>query len=235
MSVHSLNWPPSYTVKRYRRARHVKLRISARNELIVSVPYRFSVKTIPSILEDNREWIVKQLLSLPVKSDDCLPEKIHLGLTGESWSIHYYSTENKSLKLIERPGNELALWGDLSDKILLKTVLGKWLRWQAKKTLIAHLSAISAHCGLPYLKVSIRSQRTIWGSCTSEKAISLNYKLIFLSPELVRYVIIHELCHTKHLNHSKRFWYLVKAFDPAYKEHRKALHLSDKRIPGWID
>lgn len=87
---------------------------------------------------------------------------------------------------------------------------------------------------LPFSNFSIREQSTRWGSCSVEKNISLNQQLMFLPYELVRYVIIHELCHTKELNHSKRFWHLVEKHDPNWQAHRKALRLAQSELPKWL-
>jgi predicted metal-dependent hydrolase len=72
-------------------------------------------------------------------------------------------------------------------------------------------------------KISIRNSRSRWGSCSSKKKLSFNYKIIFLPEKLQDYVIIHELCHTKELNHSNRFWGLVAQIIPDYKKMRKEI------------
>ena len=74
-----------------------------------------------------------------------------------------------------------------------------------------------------YNTISIRNQKTCWGSCSSKKNLNFNYKLIFLSPELRDYVIVHELCHLQELNHSKKFWNLVSQTIPNYKDLRTQL------------
>lgn len=72
-------------------------------------------------------------------------------------------------------------------------------------------------------KIAIRSQKTRWGSCSKDGNLNFNYKLIYLTPEMMDYVIVHELCHTDQFNHSKKFWFLVSEIIPNYKEIRKEL------------
>lgn len=72
-------------------------------------------------------------------------------------------------------------------------------------------------------KIYIRNQKTRWGSCSSNKNISINYKVLFLSNELLDYIIVHELCHLKEMNHSKNFWKLVESVIPNYLELKKQL------------
>jgi predicted metal-dependent hydrolase len=125
------------------------------------------------------------------------------------------------------------LLGNIEDKNLCKKMLIKWVKDQAKKHLTKRLAELSEHTGLHYSNLTIRNQTTRWGSCSSVKAISLNYKLIFLAPEITDYIIIHELCHTVHMNHSARFWRLVSQWDAGWKEHSRAARRADKLIPAW--
>jgi len=72
-------------------------------------------------------------------------------------------------------------------------------------------------------RISIRNQRTRWGSCSSKKNLNFNYRLLFLPKRISDYIIVHELCHLKELNHSRRFWNLVAEVVPDYLDIRKEL------------
>lgn len=84
------------------------------------------------------------------------------------------------------------------------------------------------HYQLSYNRVAVRNQRRCWGSCTSLKNLNFSYRILFLPPELADYIIVHELCHLKELNHSPRFWALVAETIPNYQLHRKALREYDR-------
>ncbi|MCK4609306.1 MAG: M48 family metallopeptidase, partial [Gammaproteobacteria bacterium] len=116
--------------------------------------------------------------------------------------------------------NTLLLTGRARERKLL---LHKWLQRKGRYHLVPWLNSLSKTTGLVYNKVAIRGQRTRWGSCSSARNINLNYKLLFLQPELVDYIIIHELCHLTHFNHSADFWQLVAKFQPEHRELRKQL------------
>ncbi len=85
------------------------------------------------------------------------------------------------------------------------------------------LEKFNQHYKLSYKKITIRNQKSRWGSCSHNGNMSFNYKIVFLQPELQDYIIIHELCHIKELNHSKNFWNLVGEKIPNYRELRKKL------------
>ena len=86
------------------------------------------------------------------------------------------------------------------------------LRRNAKSILPSRLASLSKQCGLPYSSVKINSSQGRWGSCSARKDINLSYYLVLLPSHLIDYVLLHELCHTREMNHSERFWVLLNQF-----------------------
>jgi len=86
-----------------------------------------------------------------------------------------------------------------------------------------NLAIFNKYYGLSYKKITIRNQKSRWGSCSHNGNLSFNYKIVFLDPEIQKYIIVHELCHLKELNHSKRFWDLVGETVPEYRKIRGKL------------
>lgn len=230
---HNLVWPPEFKIKKHRRAKHVKLRASKTKGLEITVPYRFNVKEIPSILEENKNWITKQLIKLQSQQMDVLPETITFHSADETWLIQYIPTSSR-LKLIERTMREVVIMGKVDDKAKCKALLVKWFKHKASLFLAHQLKTISDAIQLPFEKLTIRDQQTLWGSCTSRKNISLSYRLMFLPMHLVRHIMIHELSHTKHLNHSDRFWNLVATHDVDWQQNRLEMRRAEKYIPVWL-
>lgn len=232
-----LDWPPTYTVKHHPRARHVKMRVLPQSGLELTVPKRFNYKRIPEILESNKAWIIKRLSELEVAlqhvSNQALPDVIELPAISQTIPVQYIKMESKRIRIMSRPQQGIALLGDVDNQALCKKSLSEWVKVQAEIHFAIWLDTLCKETGLSYNKLVIRSQRSRWGSCSAEKTISLNYKLMFMSYELVRHILIHELCHTRHLNHSVKFWQLVAKFDPAWKEHARQLRKSDQWMPGW--
>ncbi|MDR3477015.1 MAG: SprT family zinc-dependent metalloprotease [Gammaproteobacteria bacterium] len=238
-SIVTLAWPPAFTLKKSPRARHVKLKASVRNGLELVVPMRFNQKNIPEILETNKSWILKHLNQIQSQRQSTdshtLPTEIALLAANQIWKIDYIKTDNAKLRLFKRPNQELALLGKTDNKETVKKILGAWAKNQARVILTKRLDELSALTNLPYSRVSIRSQRSRWGSCSSDKAISLNYKLLFLPAHLLDHIIIHELCHTVHMNHSGKFWRLVASFDSAWKENSRDIKHAEKYMPVWLE
>jgi predicted metal-dependent hydrolase len=238
MTSDIIAWPPAYIIKKHPRARYVKLKTSIKHGLELVVPKRFNQKEIPAILEINKAWIIKQLTKIRAEAEiyknTALPDEIVFAASNQRWKINYIETASKKLRLLTRPHAELVLFGNIKDKNLGKKLLVTWVKQQAKIFLTMRLQQLSEISGLGYSSISIRNQRSRWGSCTVQKAINLNYKLIFLPSELNDHIILHELCHTVHMNHSASFWRLVAKFDPDWKNHSKETRKADKFMPPWL-
>lgn len=228
-------WPPAYRIKKHRLARHVKLRASSQKGLEITIPTRFNLKDIPSILEEHKVWILKQLSRLEsnILAPAFLPDHIHLEAINEHWKIEYVACQSK-FELIQRPQKELVLVGRLPEPTDCRKILTQWIKRYAIAPIQTQLHQLSVANQLEYQQLTIRDQKTLWGSCTSQKSISLNYKLLFLPLHLLQHVMIHELAHTKHLNHSMRFWKCVESMDPNWRMHRQALKTADQYIPNWL-
>lgn len=94
---------------------------------------------------------------------------------------------------------------------------------RARRIIVSRVKHFGDLYGFEFNKIAIRSQRTRWGSCSKDRNLNFNYKLIYLSPAMMDYVIVHELCHLDQFNHSRRFWFLVSEIIPDYRELRKEL------------
>lgn len=96
-------------------------------------------------------------------------------------------------------------------------------RQAAKEYIPKRVALFANELGVTYGTVTIRDQKTRWGSCSSKGNLSFNWRLILAPPKVLDYVVVHELCHRKEMNHSSRFWTLVESIMPDYRDHRKWL------------
>ena len=216
-------WPPKYTVRPSSKAKRVTLRIIPHQGLEIVTPIKFNPKKIPEIVDTKKSWIEKHLELISNIEPPKLPDKLHLAAINETWRLYYIPTIASRVKIIERPASQLAISGCIDEFQLCDAVINHWLKNKSKQHLIPRLENLSQQTRLRYNNVTIRTQKSRWGSCSGANNLSLNAKLLLLPPELVDLVIIHELCHTKHHHHGPKFWKLVAKFQPEYCALRKKL------------
>ena len=231
-----------YTVRESPKAKHVSLKMSITGDLEVIVPKGFDQKRIPEILQSKQRWIERVVRRMVTQQTlvgtDVLaerPNRIALQAIAQTWQVQYQATQDPDVRLVERPNCRLILHGNADELTVCKSALQQWIVDKAKAHLPAWLQRVSQETQLPFQQVSIRRQKTIWGSCSVRNTISLNCKLLFLPSSLVRYVLIHELCHTKHLNHSRDFWALVGKHEPDYRSLDANLRDARYLVPWWME
>lgn len=225
------DWLPSYDIRRSKRAKSAQIVVKHHNNVEVVLPYRMDLD-VERFLIKHKNWICKQLKDIP-KGEITFPTELDLKAMENKWDLSYQNLFGRC-RLIESPSNNITIIGDF-DWPKAKKLLKRWIKAKGDIYLMDWVNAFSIKFDLPYNKLLIKGQKTIWGSCNHNHDITLNYKLLFLSKSLVNYIIIHELCHTRVLNHNKKFWDLVKSFDPDYKEHRQKLNNINELLPMWIE
>jgi hypothetical protein len=164
-----------------------------------------------------------------------LPDEIQLPALGQIWQVTAQEADVSWAAVRETGPGRLLIHGRIMDEQASRAALARWLTRQAYAHLAPHLEELSRQLGLAFRRVYFKRQRTRWGSCSHHKAISLNAKLLFLAPALVRYVMVHELCHLAEMNHSPRFWSLVQKYHVDFRAHDRELRKGWKSVPRWAD
>ena len=225
-----VNKPFEYSLRVSPRARYAKLQIKPYGGLEVVIPVRFPKKAVPQLLNKHAKWIEKQLAKQQSHINAAvLPSEIYLAINNSCIEVFNESHDRQnSLNLHD------CLVVNKGDYQLSVKQLRQWIRKQAWILLPPLLEQLSRSTGLDYKKISIRSQKTRWGSCSSSGTISLNDQLLFVDRASAEYLMVHELCHRRHMNHSPKFWQLVEFHCPSYREHEAALTRAKAEIPGWI-
>lgn len=224
----------TYHIRTSKRVKHIQWRFTPLRGLELIVPPHFKTEKANYYFEQHRAWIEKivEKHKLHVSQTIHLPDKIQLIAFEQAWLIRYVPTCFKKVKLYHHAG-ELVLTCSQNTLETGKKLLQKWLNQQAHRILIPILDQLSQQTHLHYEKISFRRMSSRWGSCDKKKSLSLNVHLLFLPLPLIHHVMIHELCHLKHMNHSERFWSLVAKFDANYLQHRKSLKSAHQFVPGW--
>jgi predicted metal-dependent hydrolase len=237
-----IDWPPPYRIQTSRRARNTFLKITPNRGLEIVVPHQKSKPNIDKLLSEKRTWIEKNYhyitLSLEASRLE-LPIIIECPALLESWHVNYQFIPHKTRVTLKQGigfdhERVLSISGDTTNIALCLQHLKKWLMRHALATLSPWLKSLSLITDLRYNRIIIRGQTTLWGSCNTKKTISLNYKLLFLPRNLVEHVLLHELCHTKYLNHSKRFWQFLNTWDNQSHQNRQQLKKADGYLPRWV-
>ncbi len=231
-----------YEIKESPRAKHVRLKVSLYDaSLVVVVPQGFDRECIPEVLQEKRSWIerarrsvVEQRQLAGSEPPVARPERIHLRAVDEEWSVDYRSLVSPRLTAAENGNRTLLIRGNVGDTEACRKAVGEWVKAKARTHLVPWVLAVSRTQDLPISRVVVKAQRTCWATCSTRRTISVNRKLLFLPARLVEYVFIHELCHTVHMDHSRKFWGLVAERAPDYKEREAELHTAWRFVPTWL-
>ncbi len=227
-----------WQVRVSQRARRLSVRVYPGGKVEIVVPPRVPPVTVQRFIGQHREWIDRHVLEwraaaipVPVR-----PERLDLPALGRAWRIEYRAAggATRVRELTEVAPDLLEVSGAVDNLRRVAAALERWLRRTVTETMTAQAEQLALTGGFNFLRLRVRRQRTRWGSCSSKGTLSLNVCLAFLEPAVVRYLLIHELCHTQHMNHSRRFWALVERHEPNYKQLNQELNRGWRQVPAWI-
>ena len=236
---------PAFSVRVSSRARNVRLVMTGGGDLVVVVPRRFDQRKIPAIVQARLPWIERARIRVDARraaaaaaalAEPPLPQRISLPAMREEWLVEYRASRTAAGRAVAREssGSRLVVTAPAGDEQAAQRALLAWARRRAVEELPARLEDLAALHGFRYERVTIRHQRTRWGSCSPRGGISLNLRLLFLEPELIDHVLLHELCHTREMNHSKRYWTELGALDPDCATHRRITREAWRGLPRWL-
>jgi len=225
-----------WSVRESQRARRLTVRVFHTGRVEVIVPFRTSPRAVERFLERHRPWIERKREEARRRAGPPLPfppPQIELPACEETWRMHLAGGSRRARIAPTAPGL-LTLSGDPAESQPVRQALRRWLTERAWQVLPPLLAQCARELGFTYQRVLIRRQRTRWGSCSTRGTISLNCCLLFQRPAVVRYLMIHELAHTLHMNHSRRFWHCVARHCPDYRGLDRELLDGWRHVPEWV-
>ena len=226
---------PGWHVRISRRARRLSMRVFPGGRVEVVVPPGVGIPAIERFVARHRDWAERQSREFALLAPHGhvrRPQAIELALPGRRWSVEYQPAGRGAVQ--DAGDGRLVVRTTAHSDRDLSAALLRWLTRIASDELGRRLDALAEETGIGYARLHLRRQRTRWGSCSAAGTISLNVCLMFQRPAVVRYLMVHELCHRRHMNHSGRFWRLVESFEPDWRALDRELLQGWRHVPAWV-
>ena len=226
-----------YTLNKTKR-KTIGIIVGKNGEVKVHAPFCVSKKQVCEVVQKKKDWIVKKVNEVTERKSNSVYRQF---ISGEKF---LYLGKEYTLKIVERDlgKSEVLIQGDTmavhisqglsgeSRKQAIKEALVKWYRMSFAEIVNERIKKYTLQLNLAPCKVVIKDQKTRWGSCSKKGNINLNWRLVMAPTDIIDYVVVHELCHLKVMNHSKDFWNLVKSILPNYTEGREWLKVNGNRL-----
>ncbi len=243
-----------FKLVRVARRKNVHVLVDDEGSLSVRAPWRFSLKLAQAAIADHQQWVVKRLRSVAEsrRRRPALVSGSELPLLDERLTLKIWINAQLSLlpqadTYLRRRGQGLESLARRNGTVfrnrkrlcvelhslkpgLVRELLEAWFRQRAAERLPDRLNELAQRLGVEPARVQIRAQKSRWGSCSSAGDISLNWRLVLLPLKLADYVLVHELCHLRHMDHSRDFWRLVASLIPDYSKRRERIAQLQPRL-----
>lgn len=202
--------PIAYTLRRAPRATRVRVAVEADGAVVVLLPPRAAEREAAAAVVELRPWIERRVQEATARKRRMARAPGVAPLLGAELRL----VPEEGRTRVHRRGDSLLV---PQDAALHTAALERWYRRAARAEILPRLDAAAAAVGSPYTALTIRNQRTRWGSCSATGAMSFNWRLLLAPQEVLDYVVWHEACHLVHLDHSPRFWGLLARHRPGFR------------------
>ena len=218
------------SIKRTNRLKTVSLKVK-NQEVVLSVPKFVTDSEIDNIIERKINWIRNKLAIEKTNS-------FNIKRKYENGEKFLYFGSEYSLKIKHSNSDNVYLENNImiaevknnSKAVHIRNILNNWYIAESKKYLIKTTNYYEVLIGVSVNKLIFGKYKSKWGSCNSKKTISYDWRIIMAPLEVIHYLIIHELCHIKHLNHSNDFWKTVEKYMANYKLQKKWLKTNSSKL-----
>jgi predicted metal-dependent hydrolase len=221
-----------------KKKKNIGICITQDGKVLVTSPLHVDESYIHEVVVKKAQWILDKLKIVNERNKDIEKNEY---INGERI---YYLGKNYDIKVIEDDvkGVEIRFLGDVFEVhvnsmvigderlVLIKEALTNWLKEQAKVVFLERTELYGRRLNLKPNRIVIKGQKSIWGSCSTKNNINYNWRLIMAPLSVLDYVVVHELCHLKHHDHSSRFWSFVGSIMPDYMEKKKWLKENGSKL-----
>lgn len=219
------------SILRRRNARRITLRVTD-ERINICAPNYVSDIEILNFVDSQSDWVESRLRTKYENFDKEEPSILYLGKEIPIKITPNYSGHQYFMRL-----QNDCFWLDRPKGAKMSPVrqVEKHLKEETKKSISVTLPPVLVKLGEPTVQISIRNQRSRWGSCSSKRHLSFNWRLIMAPKDVLRYVVIHEAAHLRYHDHSQKFWSLVEQLMPDYHQYRQWLKDNQERIMIKLD
>lgn len=203
------------------------MRIAPSGRITLTLPATASHESMARLLRDAAPWMEKRLAPLAQALADPIPKAIHLPALGRRWAVQ------RRRGVTRAPRTTDPVLKVSEDDVTAMTALRTWLKAQAKGWLPGRVATLAERHGFTFGRVTVRHQRGRWGSCSARGDISLNCLALLLPPDAVDHLILHELCHTRVMDHSRRFWETLAGCQANWQHWDRYLSRAMGELPLW--
>jgi len=197
-----------------KKVKNASIRIASNLEITITVPRLYSQERLDNLIKEKSLWISKTLIKLSKRKKDIHLKENEVLLFGEIYTLTIDpSVSNKILTYHE--SKRIVSNHEITRK---SAILVNWYVHLAKKEITRMVEGLAEQYGFKYNRIFIRDQKTKWGTCSSKKNLSFNWRLIRCPKFVIEYLIIHELSHLREMNHSAKYWTLVESMCPDFKK-----------------
>lgn len=210
-----------YTIRRSARAKRTRVTVHPDRTIEVVIPKKAAERHAHEAVKELRPWIERRLRAYARAGDELPRTPGTVPYLGEELTL----TPQRGRSRVHRRGDLL-----LVPEHGAEEAIERWYRTQARKEVAPRLDAAARRAAVRYTRLTIRGQRTRWASCSSTGAMSFNWRLLLAPPEILDYVVEHEVAHLTYMDHSPRFWALLESRVPDWRAHARWL----KRYGGTL-
>jgi hypothetical protein len=222
-----------YTVRPSGRARRISLRIREAGLVEVVVPMHHVMPLPETVLKRHAAWIFRTFDRLRhgggVAGEQLIGTGSRILFLGAERAIRIIR-EDRCRPSVTLTESEIIVFLTPESPEDIRPLLERWIRTRAESSIPVRVRELNEQWNFPYIGITVRNQRTRWGSCSRKGALSFNWRLLMLPTEVADYLICHELAHLKYLNHSPRFWNLVGKICPTFRQSERWLRRNGRSV-----
>lgn len=201
----------------YKNKKNISVKINGNKEICVYAPIGISYDYIEELLKSKENWIIKNIKKVDINN---LNDGTYIIYRGRKF---LKIVEESIIEEIVKKDDLIIIRSKSTDILYVNDLISRWYLKNANNVILNRVNTLSSKYNMLPSKVLIRNQKSRWGSCNSRREIRLNWRLVLMPDDVMDYIIIHELCHLKHLNHSNSFWSLVHKLDPDFQVSKEWL------------